>query len=103
MRQVSKRQAKKNRILAEIKRLLPKRCYFCGMRGNDLMHLLPKSIFPEYYCEEWNLIIGCREHHDVYDGDREYRSKQVELFSRVIDNVGDDDKGRVKKYFDIWI
>ena len=101
MRQVSKKQAKKNRVLGEIKKLLPKRCYFCGMQGNDLMHLLPKSIFPEYYCEEWNLIIGCRKHHDVYDGDREYRSKHVELFNRVIKNVKEEDKGRVERYFGI--
>ena len=63
MKQVSKKQAKKNTELARIKKDLSKRCYFCGMSGNDLMHILPKSIFPEYYCEEWNLIIGCRFHH----------------------------------------
>lgn len=99
LKQVSKKQAKRNRILSDIKKLLPKQCYFCGMHGNDLMHLLPKSIFPEYYCEEWNLIIGCREHHDIYDGDRDYRSKKNELFLIAINNVKECDRGRVLKYF----
>ena len=99
MKQISQKQAKKNRILHEIKKLLPKRCHFCGMKGDDLMHTIPKSIFPEYYCEEWNLIIGCRSCHNEYDGCREYRHKQLDLFHKVMDNVKEEDKGRVMKYF----
>ncbi len=99
MRKVSKKQARKNNILSRIKRGLPKRCYFCGRKGNDLAHVLPRSIFGEYYVEEWNLRIACRECHDDYDQHRDYRSKQEELFKIAYKNVKDKDKGRVLKYF----
>jgi len=99
MRQVSKKQAKKNSILARMKRNLPKRCHFCGMTGNDYAHSIPKSIFPEYYCEEWNLIIACRWCHNEYDGSREFRSKQTDLYERALKNVKEEDRGRVMKYF----
>jgi len=99
MKQVSKKQAKRNAELARIKKDLSKRCHFCGMKGTDLMHLLNKAVFPQYYCEEWNLIIGCRSCHNDYDGDREFRKKQVYLYKRILSNVKEEDKGRVMKYF----
>lgn len=99
MRQVSKKQAKKNSILAKIKRNLPKRCHISGLPGDDLAHVIPKSIFPEYYCEEWNLIILNRDVHNEYDGDRDFRRKQTDLYERAFKNVKEEDKGRVMRYF----
>lgn len=49
IRKVSKSQERKNAKLAEIKKRMDKRCFFCGMRGYDLCHVLPKSIFGQYY------------------------------------------------------
>ena len=99
MKQVSQKQSRKNAILYKIKSLLPKRCHLCGRSGNDLAHTLPKSIFPEYYCEEWNLKIFCRECHNEYDGNREFRSKQNNLFVTALANVKKEDSGRVLRYF----
>lgn len=99
MRQVSKKQSRINSRLSRIKKDLPKRCYLCTRQGNDLMHILPRSLFSEYICEDWNLTIGCREHHNLFDGDREFRSAQKELYEQVIDNVKEEDRGRVKRYF----
>lgn len=99
LKQVSKKQAKRNAILYKIKKNLPEKCYFCTSRGTDLAHVLPKSRFPEYYTEEWNLLNSCREHHDNYDGDMEYRSTQNELFLIALNNVKECDRGRVLKYF----
>lgn len=99
LKKVSKKQARKNAKLSKIKSGLDKKCFFCPFTGNDLMHILPKSIFPEYYCEEWNLIIGCREHHNDFDGDRSFRKKQASLFKSVVEKVNIEDKGRVMNYF----
>ncbi|MGJ7024973.1 HNH endonuclease [Petrimonas sulfuriphila] len=101
MRQVSKKQTKKNAVLHKIKQGLPKVCHFCGKYGNDLAHLLPKSRFPKYYTEEWNLIISCREHHHIYDESGEYRRRQTDLYNLVMANVDDDDKGLAMSYFDM--
>ncbi len=53
MKQVSKKQAEKNRELSRIKKELVEangdRCMVCRMnKGTDLMHLLPKSLWPEH-------------------------------------------------------
>lgn len=99
MKKVSDKQAKKNRILSEIKKLLPRTCYISGLHGDDLAHVIPKSLFPQYYCEEWNLVVLNRDVHNEYDSNREFRKKQTDLFERVIRNVKEEDKGLVRKYF----
>lgn len=84
MKQVSTKQASKNRELAKIKSGLPKRCFYCGGYGNELMHILPKSIFPEYYTKPENLTIGCNMHHDLFDNNISFRQKQTKLFNQIV-------------------
>ena len=99
MKQVSKKQAKKNAELARIKKDLSKRCYFCGMSGNELFHILPRSRFGAYITEEWNLGIACNSCHSKFDGDREFRRKQSDLYDQVVCMVDATDVGLVKKHF----
>jgi len=80
MKQVSTKQAAKNRELARIKKELieqnGERCMICRMNnGTDLMHILPKSIWPEHYTAEWNFVIGCRSCHDIFDSSAAFRRK----------------------------
>lgn len=99
MKKVSRKQAKKNAELQKIKNKMEKRCYFCGGYGNELMHVLNRSTFPQYYTEEWNLVIGCQVHHDVFDYSVEFRKKYNSLYCQVVQNVNPEDVGRVNNYF----
>lgn len=99
MKKVSKSQARKNAELAKIKKEMDKVCYFCGGYGNDLAHLLPRSLAQQYYTEKWNLVVFCRTCHINYDTDKEFRRKQVKLFEQVMSNAREEDKGIIKKYF----
>jgi len=99
IRKVSKKQVIKNAKLAKIKKEMDKVCYFCGGYGNDLAHILPKSIFGQYYTEKWNLIIACRLHHNIFDSDIEFRKKFNSLYNKIIKEVNSDDIGLVNKYF----
>lgn len=71
----SKKQHAIERKLAKIKEgLIGSICPICRQRyGTDLMHLLPRSTFPEYITEEWNLVLGCRPCHVKFDEDKEFR------------------------------
>lgn len=81
---VSKKQAKKNREIAKIKMSLSAICVVCKTRPTiDPAHLLPRSTYPEYYTEEWNLVGMCRCCHDKYDNDLEFRKKQLHLLEIV--------------------
>lgn len=84
MKQVSKKQAYKNRELSKIKSKLDKKCFICGNFGDDLAHLLPKSIFPEHYTNENNLVIMCRTCHNLHDNDVTFRSKQLKCYFKAI-------------------
>lgn len=99
MRQVSKKQARKNAEITRIKKTLPVKCHLCPNRRNDMAHLIPKATFPQYYTEEWNLVQMCRSCHNKYDNNKAFRVEQTELFQRVMANVDEEDKGRVKRYF----
>lgn len=99
MKQVSKKQAKKNAELQKIKSTMEKRCYFCGRHGNELMHILNRSTFPQYYTSEWNLVIGCHECHELFDHSVEFRKKSNALYDQVVKNVNVGDVGRVNNYF----
>lgn len=99
IRKVSKSQARKNAKLAGIKKKMDKRCFFCGMHGYDLCHILSRSLFPQYYTEEWNLIIACRIHHEMYDNNIKFRKMFNSLYNQVVQKVQPEDIGRVKKYF----
>ena len=99
MRKVSKSQARKNAELAKIKKEMDKVCYFCGYYGNDLCHILPRSLFPQYYTERWNLIIACRFDHKMFDDNMSVRRRFDCLYEQVIQNVRPEDAGLVNKYF----
>lgn len=90
IKQVSKKQAQKNRAIAKIKSKLSPFCFICGKHGTDLMHLLPKSTFPEHYTNPLNLVMGCRRCHNLYDNDLLFRQQQTEIFNRIceFDEIG---------------
>jgi 5-methylcytosine-specific restriction endonuclease McrA len=80
MKQISTKQAQKNREVARIKKELQEEhgelCMICkSERSTDLMHILPKSIYPEHYTEKWNLALGCRSCHELFDSSAAYRRK----------------------------
>ena len=81
MKQISTKQQHRNNILAKIKQGLKKECYICGNPANDLAHILPKSLYPEYYTEKRNLIILCRQCHDKFDNNIEFRQQKIELYN----------------------
>ena len=83
MRQISKHRAKKLREFDAVKRNLSEYCCICGRTATDAAHLLPRSLYPEYYSEDWNIVPMCREHHDRFDKDREFREKQVKFYMQV--------------------
>ncbi len=83
MRKISKKQAKLNREVDRIKRNLSPYCCICGRESVDPAHLLPRSTYPEYYTEEWNIVPMCREHHNLYDGNLEFRKTCTDLIEIV--------------------
>ena len=83
MRQVSTKQAARNRQVARIKSELPARCEICGRPAQDAAHLLPKSMYPEYYTLPQNIVGLCRECHDLYDNDLDFRQGQTQLIEIV--------------------
>lgn len=97
MQKVSKKQALLNRKVAEIKKSLPPFCSICGRPGNQLAHLLPKSIYPEYYTERWNLVIMCHACHNNYDNDIAFRQRKTQLYNRIKEH----DEQAAYRYFKI--
>lgn len=83
MKRVSNKQAKLNREMDKIKRNLSPYCCLCGRTDVDPVHLLPRSLYPEYYTEEWNVVPMCRYHHNLYDGNRNFRRSCTELVNIV--------------------
>lgn len=98
MRQISHKQAQKNRELAKIKKELSPFCCICGRPAVDLMHILPRSSHSEYYTERWNIVPGCRECHNKFDNDLQFRQKQTKLFNRVKQH----DPQAAARYFKIY-
>lgn len=95
MKKVSTRQARINAELAKMKKDMPKRCVICGRYGNDLSHLLPRSLYPEYQTDPRNLQILCRECHVRFDNDREFRKKQA----RIVEQAKQIDECAANRYF----
>lgn len=83
MKKVSKSQSGRNREMDKIKRNLSPYCCLCGRPAVDPAHLLPRSTFPEYYTEEWNVVPMCREHHNLYDDNIEFRRNCTDLVNIV--------------------
>lgn len=97
MRQLSKKQSAINRELTRIKSNLPPVCCICHRHTNapQLMHLLPRSLYPEHIIEPWNLRIGCPECHNHYDNDRSFRKQQKE----IVETVRQHDELAANRYF----
>lgn len=83
MKKISKKQSILNRAVAKIKASKSDKCMICGRPYVDAAHLLPKSVWPEYYTEEWNIVPLCREHHTRYDNSRSFRQTCTELYKIV--------------------
>lgn len=83
MKRISTKQAKRNREVARIKSGKPDRCMICGRPFVDAAHLLPKSVWPEYYTAEWNIVPLCREHHVRFDNSKSFRKSCTELYEIV--------------------
>ena len=83
IRQISRKQARKSRELTKIKSKMEKKCAICKREGDDLAHLLPKSLFPEHYTNPLNLAILCRRCHKRYDDDIVFRRKQKRLYEQI--------------------
>lgn len=99
MKQVSDKQAKRNRELQKIKQALIEKygvnCMICRINNaTDLMHLLPKSIYPEYYTSPWNFVLGCRSCHDLFDSSAAFRRK-----TGFYDHIKNHDPQAAWKYF----
>lgn len=77
MNKISSKQSRINRALNQIKKDLVEespvcRCCYSAL-GTDLAHLLPRSTFPEYQTENWNLTLLCRGCHVKFDSNKEFR------------------------------
>lgn len=83
MKQISTKQAQRNRGIAKIKENLPSYCVICGKPAVDAAHLVPKSMYPEHYTNPLNIVGLCRECHNRYDNDLSFRRKQKRLIERV--------------------
>lgn len=83
MKQISTKQAQRNREIAKIKENLPSYCVICGKPAVDAAHLVPKSMYPEHYTNPLNIVGLCRECHNRYDNDLSFRRKQKRLIERV--------------------
>lgn len=97
MRKVSSKQARINSVLAKIKSSLPKTCAICGKYGNDLSHILPRSLYPEYQTDVRNLQILCRDCHSRFDNDREFRKTQI----KIVEQAKHIDECAANRYFDL--
>lgn len=99
IRRVSNKQRAINVELRRIKRELPNKCAICGRTcEGDLSHRLPRSLFPEYVTERWNLQILCRECHNKYDNDVSFRQTQREIFEELKQH----DEQAARRYFRIY-
>lgn len=95
MKQISKKQARINAELSKIKSSLTKRCVICGREGNDLSHILPRSLYPEYQTDTRNLQILCRDCHVRFDNDREFRRNQ----DKIVEQAKQIDECAANRYF----
>ncbi|MFT0497803.1 HNH endonuclease [Bacteroides thetaiotaomicron] len=83
MKQVSSKQAQRNREVAKIKQSLSPFCAICGKPAVDAAHLIPKSMYPEHYTNPQNIVGLCREYHNRYDNNLAFRRRQKRLIERV--------------------
>lgn len=100
MKQKSDKQKKIDRIIAKSKHQLIRDndniCMICGKYSTvQLAHLLPKSIYPEYYTLHENHALFCQECHYLYDNDIQFRQNQENFYKQICSF----DKMAADKYF----
>lgn len=83
MRKISNKQSRINAELTRIKKTMPKRCEICGRYGDDLSHILPRSLYPEHQTDPRNLQILCRDCHRRFDDDRAFRRSQTAIVEKA--------------------
>lgn len=98
MKQISNKQAQRNREIARIKQSLPSTCAICGKSAVDAAHLVPKSIYPEHYTNPLNIVGLCRECHNKYDNNLTFRQNQ----KRLIERVKSFDECAANRYFHLY-
>ena len=97
LRKISKKQSRINRELDKVRHNLSPYCIICGRPATDLSHLLPRSLYAEYYTEEWNIVPMCREHHFQFDNNVSFRQNCISLYNRVKEH----DERAAHKHFDL--
>lgn len=98
MKKRSAKQQQRDREFAEIKKTLPAFCEICGRPTTDAAHLLPRSTYPEYYTLRENIAGLCRECHNRFDNELEFRRMQKKLYERVFKFS----KEGAQRHFQIW-
>ena len=83
MKQISNKQAQRNREISRIKHNLPATCAICSKPAVDAAHLVPKSMYPEHYTNPQNIVGLCRDCHNKYDNNLSFRQRQKRLIERV--------------------
>ena len=87
MKKVSKPQARINTVLSKIKMELQDeqegKCFICGCPACDPAHLLPRSLYPEYITLKANVVLLCRDCHNSYDNDINFRKRQTRIFNKI--------------------
>ena len=63
------------------------KCFFCGGKATDLMHIFPISLFVKYDKEEWNHILGCRSCHTIFDDGNHFTLNNSEFIIDMIQAV----------------
>jgi len=102
MNKKSDKQKQKDYTLSKIKKekleIANNRCVICGRYDLklDLIHLLPRSLFPEYVTETWNLECACRTCHNSYDNSASSRRE-----SGLYENIAIHDELAAKRYYQI--
>ena len=54
------------------------RCQYCGKEGSDPCHIIPRKYLKTRWVIE-NGICLCREHHILFDNDKGFREKIIEV------------------------
>ena len=71
VKKVSDKQKRVNSTKAKIKARLmalnKSRCFFCGGRAVDLVHIIRQGDTASLRDEEANCVIACRRCHDIFD------------------------------------
>jgi 5-methylcytosine-specific restriction endonuclease McrA len=78
-----KNNTKLSKIKMELQDQQDGRCFICGGMACDLAHLLPRSLYPEYITLKENLILLCRDCHNLYDNDINFRQRQTRIFNKI--------------------